>query len=61
MALSALGADAADEEIKAYIREHYPDVPQSQIGLTLRKIRSRDYRPQSKKFHSEQAELFGED
>ena len=38
-ALGELGADAPDVEVKAYIREKAPTVPESQIGLALRKIR----------------------
>jgi hypothetical protein len=39
IALAELGQDAPDADIKAYIREKAPDVPQSQIGLALRKLR----------------------
>lgn len=40
-ALQELGSDAPDAVIKAYIRENAPSVPQSQVGLTLRRIRGR--------------------
>ena len=40
-ALQELGADAPDVEVKAYVREKAPGVPESQIGLALRKIRGR--------------------
>lgn len=40
-ALEELGADAPDVEIKAYIREMAPSVPESQIGPALRKIRGK--------------------
>jgi hypothetical protein len=40
-ALQGLGADASDVEVKAYIREKAPSVPESQVGLALRKIRGR--------------------
>jgi hypothetical protein len=39
--LEELGADAPDVAIKAYLQEKAPSVPQSQIGLALRKIRGR--------------------
>jgi hypothetical protein len=38
-ALQELGRDAPDVAIKAYIREKEPSVPESQIGLALRKLR----------------------
>lgn len=40
-ALQELGADAPDVEVKAYIREKAPSIPESQIGLALRKVRGR--------------------
>jgi hypothetical protein len=40
-ALGELGADATDVAVKAYIRKKEPTVPESQIGLALRKLRGR--------------------
>lgn len=39
MALAELGQDAPDADIKSFIRQKEPTVPQNQIGLALRKIR----------------------
>lgn len=38
-ALAKLGQDAPDADIKTYIRQNEPTVPQNQISLALRKIR----------------------
>ena len=40
-ALSTLGANASDQQVKAYIRENDPTVPQAQISLALRKLREK--------------------
>ena len=40
-ALGELGADATDGAVKAYIRKKESTVPESQIGLALRKLRRR--------------------
>lgn len=38
-ALRELGADASDVAIKMYVRQREPTVPESHIGLALRKLR----------------------
>lgn len=38
-ALRELGEDASDVAVKAYVREKEPTVPESHIGLALRKLR----------------------
>jgi hypothetical protein len=38
-ALQELGRDASEVAVKTYIREKEPTVPESQIGLALRKLR----------------------
>jgi hypothetical protein len=38
-ALSELGSDAPDVEVKAYIRANAPEVPESYVSLALRKLR----------------------
>lgn len=58
MALSVLGSEARDEEVKAYIRDHYPEVPQGQIGLALRKIRFPQPKVRPVRFDDEQRDLF---
>ena len=38
-ALNELGPEAPDVEVQAYVRAKEPSVPDSQVGLALRKIR----------------------
>lgn len=46
-ALEVLGRDATNKEIKAYVQEHAPEVPQGQIGLALRRLRESDLSAES--------------
>lgn len=61
MALSALGADAADKEIKAYIRQHHPEIPLGQISLALRKIQAGRSPSPPVRFATNQQQLFAKD
>jgi len=45
-ALSALGGDASPSLVKRWISEKYPVVPQSQVGLALRKLQESARRSQ---------------
>jgi hypothetical protein len=38
-AIHELGADATDKQIRAYLKTNAPEVPQSQLGLVLRRLR----------------------
>ncbi len=40
-ALAQLGSDAPDTEVKAYIRENAPTVPEGHVSLALRKLRGK--------------------
>lgn len=40
-ALTELGAEAPDAEVKSYIRGKAPTVPESQVALALRKLRGK--------------------
>jgi hypothetical protein len=40
-ALAALGPNAPDAEVKAYIRGKDPSVPESYVSLALRKVRGK--------------------
>ncbi|MBV6495945.1 MAG: hypothetical protein JFAIHJKO_01059 [Pyrinomonadaceae bacterium] len=60
-ALVVLGFEAADREVKAYIKKNYTDVPQSQISLALRKIRFPQPRVRTTtrtRFNDDQPDLF---
>jgi hypothetical protein len=54
-ALQELGPNAPDAAVKAYIREKAPSVPQSQIGLALRRLRGK-VEPAGEKASPPQAE-----
>lgn len=59
-ALDLLGWDVPDNEVKIYIREHTPQVPQSQVGLALRKLRASQPRRGRNQISRSQGELFAE-
>ena len=40
-ALTELGSDASDLQVKNYIREKDPSVPESHVSLALRKLRGK--------------------
>jgi|HubBroStandDraft_5_1064220.scaffolds.fasta_scaffold177600_3 hypothetical protein len=40
-ALAELGLEVPDAEVKAFVRLHEPTIPESQVGLALRKLRGR--------------------
>jgi hypothetical protein len=40
-ALAELGSDASDQEVKNYIREEDPSIPEGQLSLALRKLRGK--------------------
>lgn len=40
-ALAELGPDAPDAEVKAYMRDKCPGIPESYVAMTLRKLRGR--------------------
>jgi hypothetical protein len=40
-ALDVLGINATDQQVKLYLRENDPTIPQSQISLVLRNLRTK--------------------
>ena len=49
-ALKELGFGASDKEVRAFLRKNRPDVPPTQISLTLRRLRGQmdsDHKEQS--------------
>jgi hypothetical protein len=40
-ALAELGSNASDQEVKNYIREEDPSIPEGHVSLALRKLRGK--------------------